>query len=111
MVRAKLIAEALDFAESASGLPGVTRIALLGSLATAKLDPKDVDLLVTVADGANLAPVAAPPVELWPAIGTGSQTAHSVGTHEEEGPGAADRHAVESRRSGRRRDRLGSPVD
>lgn len=59
MVRAKLIAEALDFAESASGLLGVTRIALLGSLATAKLDPKDVDLLVTVANDVNLAPLAA----------------------------------------------------
>jgi hypothetical protein len=40
-------------------LPGVTRIALLGSLTTAKPAPKDADLLVTVADEADLAPLAA----------------------------------------------------
>jgi hypothetical protein len=40
-------------------LPGVTRIALLGSLTTAKPDPQDADLLVTVADEADLAPLAA----------------------------------------------------
>lgn len=110
--RARLIAEALAFARAASRLPGVTRIALLGSLTTEKPNPKDVDLLVTVADGADPAAnylgrtcpwkdcrpglrlrcdalhcgrraflhddlatvelprrlVAAPPVELWPAI-------------------------------------------
>jgi hypothetical protein len=37
----------------------VTRIALLGSLTTSKPDPKDADLLVTVADEADLAPLAA----------------------------------------------------
>ena len=57
--RAHLIAEALSFARSASRLPGVTRIALLGSLTTAKPDPKDADLLVTVAEEADLAPLAA----------------------------------------------------
>jgi hypothetical protein len=36
----------------------VTGIALLGSLATTKPDPKDADLLVTVADEADLAPLA-----------------------------------------------------
>lgn len=36
MERAKLIVEALDFARSASYVPGVTRIALLGSLTTGK---------------------------------------------------------------------------
>jgi len=40
-------------------LPGVTRIALLGSLTTAKPAPKDADLLVTVTDEADLAPLAA----------------------------------------------------
>ena len=57
--RAQLIAEALGFARSASRLAGVIRIALLGSLATAEPDPKDADLLVTVADEADLAPLAA----------------------------------------------------
>lgn len=58
-VRDLLIAEALTFAQAASRLPGVTRIALLGSLTTAEPDPKDADLLVTVADDADLAPLAA----------------------------------------------------
>ena len=36
----------------------MTRIALLGSLTTAKLDPKDADLLVTVRDDTDLAALA-----------------------------------------------------
>jgi predicted nucleotidyltransferase len=39
-------------------LPGVKRIAVLGSIVTAKPDPKDIDVLVVVADDADLAPVA-----------------------------------------------------
>src|ERR1700747_2366324 len=38
--------------------PGVRRIALLGSLATAKAIPKDVDLLVTVERAMDLSPLA-----------------------------------------------------
>lgn len=58
LVRARLIAEAMAFARAASRLSGVIRIALLGSITTSKSDPKDVDLLVTVADGADLVPLA-----------------------------------------------------
>ena len=58
-VRAMLIAEALAFAKAASRLPGVIRIALLGSLTTPEPDPKNADLLVTVADDMDLAPLAA----------------------------------------------------
>lgn len=58
-IRAHLLAGALLFVQAAGGLPGVARIALLGSLATAKADPKDVDLLVTVADDADLTQFAA----------------------------------------------------
>jgi hypothetical protein len=36
----------------------VTRIALIGSLATDEPDPKDADLLVTVTDNTDLAPMA-----------------------------------------------------
>jgi len=43
---------------AASRLPGVLRIALIGSLTTDEPDPKDADLLVTVADDADLAPLA-----------------------------------------------------
>ncbi|MBI2238517.1 MAG: nucleotidyltransferase domain-containing protein [Actinobacteria bacterium] len=57
-VRPRLLAEALEFVRAARGLPGVRRIALLGSLATDREWPKDVDLLVTVEDGVDLAPLA-----------------------------------------------------
>jgi hypothetical protein len=56
--RPGLIAEALAFTREASRLPGVIRIALIGSLVTYKDDPKDADLLLTVADDADLAPLA-----------------------------------------------------
>jgi hypothetical protein len=56
--RARLLAEALAFVQAASRLPGVTRIALIGSLTTEEPDPKDVDLLVAVTDEMDLAPLA-----------------------------------------------------
>jgi hypothetical protein len=57
-IRTQLIAEVLRFVLAASQLPGIVRIALIGSLTTRKSDPKDADLLVTVTDDANLAPLA-----------------------------------------------------
>ncbi|HEY6407961.1 MAG TPA: hypothetical protein VIY29_10885, partial [Ktedonobacteraceae bacterium] len=57
-IRTQLIAEVLRFVLAASQLPGITRISLIGSLTTRKSDPKDADLLVTVTDVANLAPLA-----------------------------------------------------
>lgn len=56
--RTQLLAEALAFVRAASRLRGVTRIALIGSLTTEEPDPKDVDLLVTVTDDVDLAPLA-----------------------------------------------------
>jgi hypothetical protein len=56
--RARLIAEVLTFVRAASQLPGVLRIALIGSLTTDEPDPKDADLLVTVTDDADLEPLA-----------------------------------------------------
>jgi predicted nucleotidyltransferase len=56
--RLQLLKEALVFVEKAQGIPGITRIALIGSLTTHKATPKDVDLLVTVMDDADLAPLA-----------------------------------------------------
>jgi hypothetical protein len=56
--RTRLITEVLAFVCAAGQLPGVVRIALIGSLATAKPDPKDADVLVTVTDDADLAPLA-----------------------------------------------------
>lgn len=57
--RARLIAEVLTFVRAARQLPGVLRIALVGSLTTDEPDPKDADLLVTVTDDADLKPLAA----------------------------------------------------
>jgi len=57
-LRPRLIEEALIFVRAASQLPGVTRIALIGSLTTDEPEPKDVDMLVTVTDEADLAPLA-----------------------------------------------------
>ena len=57
-IRAHLIAGALTFARAARELPGVLRIALIGSLATDEPDPKDADLLVRVRDDMELAPLA-----------------------------------------------------
>jgi hypothetical protein len=56
--RARLITETLAFVRAASQLPGILRIALIGSLAAEEQDPKDVDLLVTVADDTDLKPLA-----------------------------------------------------
>jgi hypothetical protein len=58
-IRAHLLAGALLFVQAAAGLPGVSRVALVGSLATTKADPHDIDLLVTVADDADLTQLAA----------------------------------------------------
>jgi predicted nucleotidyltransferase len=46
--RRPLLLRAYSFVQAARLCPGVRRIALLGSLATAKAIPKDVDLLVTI---------------------------------------------------------------
>lgn len=47
-LRAFLLEGVLRFTQSVGGMPGVTRIALVGSLVTEKVMPKDADLLVTV---------------------------------------------------------------
>ena len=52
--RSHLLAAALAFVRSARGLPGIERIALIGSILTDKPEPKDIDLLVTISDSADL---------------------------------------------------------
>ena len=56
--RRPLLLGAYSFVRAARLCPGVLRIALLGSLATAKAIPKDVDLLVTVERAVDLAQLA-----------------------------------------------------
>src|SRR3989304_9904915 len=57
-VRASLLEAALGFVQSATRLSGVQRLALIGSILSDRPSPKDVDLLVYVADDADLAPLA-----------------------------------------------------
>jgi predicted nucleotidyltransferase len=52
------IKNALHFAEAASRLPGVLRIALIGSITTSKPKPKDVDLLVVVSEDVSIKSLA-----------------------------------------------------
>lgn len=58
-IRAHLLVGALMFTQAACRVPGETRISLIGSLTTDKREPKDADMLVTVADDADLTLLAA----------------------------------------------------
>jgi hypothetical protein len=58
-IRPYLLAGVLCFVRAARTGEGVVRIALIGSLATDKRNPKDADLLITIRDGTDLAPLAA----------------------------------------------------
>ena len=58
-IRPHLLAGVLAFTQAACRITGVTHIALIGSLATNKPEPKDADMLVTVADDADLTLLAA----------------------------------------------------
>jgi predicted nucleotidyltransferase len=56
--RRELLALATEFIASAAVMPGVRRIAVLGSIVTPKEDPKDIDLLVEISDTLDLATLA-----------------------------------------------------
>jgi hypothetical protein len=56
--RQHLLVGVLAFVRTASQLAGVKRVALLGSLTTEEAEPKDADVLVTVSDDMDLAPLA-----------------------------------------------------
>ncbi len=58
-IRGFLLLEVQRFVEHARNIKGVRQIALIGSLATAKQNPKDADLLVAIDDQAELASLAA----------------------------------------------------
>ncbi len=57
-IRVFLITEAFRFIARAVSMPGVTRIAFVGSLTQEKADPKDADILVTVGDDVDLTALA-----------------------------------------------------
>jgi hypothetical protein len=56
--RPRLLDAVLAFVRAARSMPGVLRIALIGSLATDKPVPKDADVLVTIDTDMDLAPLA-----------------------------------------------------
>ncbi|MFW6069292.1 MAG: DUF6932 family protein [Chloroflexota bacterium] len=56
--RHKLLDEVVTFVRAARRIPGVQRIALIGSLTTDKADPKDADLLVTIMNDMDLSQLA-----------------------------------------------------
>ncbi len=57
-MRERLLQEMLPIVRSVRKVPGVVRIAVIGSMATDTPLPRDADLLVTVTDDANLGPLA-----------------------------------------------------
>ena len=56
--RAPLLQAVLRFVREAQSCRGLLRMALIGSLTTAKPLPKDADVLVTIEDGLDLEPLA-----------------------------------------------------
>ncbi len=56
--RTRLIVEVLNFTRAVRQLPGITRVALIGSLATTKPDPAGADLLVSITGDADLTRLA-----------------------------------------------------
>lgn len=57
--REHLLRAGATFVKSISALPGVIRIAVVGSITTDKRSPKDIDFLVTVAESMELDQIAA----------------------------------------------------
>ena len=57
-IRELLIAEAFRFIDRVVSISAVRRIAFIGSITSEKKDPKDIDLLVTVDDDADLTVLA-----------------------------------------------------
>jgi hypothetical protein len=56
--RDHLISAALDLCEQAARLPGVERVAFIGSICTEKPEPKDVDLLLTITPAVDMEELA-----------------------------------------------------
>jgi predicted nucleotidyltransferase len=57
-MREQLLSHLPWFVSAVTKLPGIRRVALLGSLTTNKQEPKDIDFLVVVDDDIDLEPVA-----------------------------------------------------
>jgi hypothetical protein len=57
-MREQLLSNLPWFVSAVTKLPGIRRIALLGSITTHKQNPKDIDFLVVVDDDVDLEPLA-----------------------------------------------------
>jgi hypothetical protein len=57
-LRRQLLALASEFVFGVRAVPGVERVALLGSMLTEKAQPKDIDLLLTIGDACDLSLLA-----------------------------------------------------
>lgn len=57
-IRDTFLETGLWFAQAATKLLGVTRFAVIGSITTARQNPKDIDFLVTVTEDADLSALA-----------------------------------------------------
>lgn len=57
-VRAFLVTESFRFIDRVISLPGVKRVALLGSIVTPIADPKDVDILIAIDNDTDLTTLA-----------------------------------------------------
>ena len=57
-MREKLLSHLPWFVSAVTNLPGIRRIALLGSITTNKQNPKDIDFLVEVEEETDLEPLA-----------------------------------------------------
>ncbi len=56
--RSLLLALGVDFVRATRGMAGIERIALIGSLCTNKAKPKDIDFLLSIRPGLDLAQLA-----------------------------------------------------
>ena len=57
-MREQLLSHLPWFVSAVTRIPGIRRIALLGSITTNKQNPKDIDFLIEVEDEADLGPLA-----------------------------------------------------
>jgi len=74
-MREFLISSAFQFIERVISMPGIRRIAIIGSLTSTKPDPKDIDMLLTIEDDVDLTELASASRKLMGAAQTGNKGA------------------------------------
>ena len=56
--RSELLAAAVSFVRAVRAIPGVRQISLVGSIATSRANPKDIDFLIRITDDMDVAVLA-----------------------------------------------------